>query len=107
MKEEKIAAILVANFQVEISEEMITRAIKTFQMNFLYCVWAFNKNYEICEENNSDDDEDDQKSDAKITYNCFTYQYLIDKIIQFCDEEANQRVKEVAKWKLQSTENFL
>jgi hypothetical protein len=26
---------------------MIVRALKTNQLNFLYCVWAFNKNYEI------------------------------------------------------------
>lgn len=46
LKEEKIASVLVANFQVEIFEEMLIRAIKTSQMNFMYCVWAFNKNFE-------------------------------------------------------------
>ena len=52
MKEEKLAAILAAHYQVEIEESMIIRAIKTRQTQyFLYCVWAFNKNYEYRETN--------------------------------------------------------
>lgn len=45
-KEEKIASVLVAEYFVEVQEEMIIRAIKTTQMFFLRCVWSFNKNYE-------------------------------------------------------------
>ena len=46
-KEENIARVLVAYYQVELDEAMILRAIKTRQIKrFLYCVWAFNKNYE-------------------------------------------------------------
>lgn len=43
--EEKIASVLVADFKVQMEEEMILRAIKTKQMYFIYCVFAFNKNY--------------------------------------------------------------
>lgn len=32
---------------------------------------------------------------------------MIDRILVNCDEAANQKVKEVARWKLKSTENFL
>ena len=46
-KEEKIASVLIAEYKVDMQEEMIIRAIKTTQMFFLRCVWSFNKNYEI------------------------------------------------------------
>jgi len=75
MKEEKIAQVLVAEYQIAIDEKMIIRAVKTKQMNFLYCVWAFNKNYEYIghEESdesirssprgsNSQDDQDNEKN---------------------------------------------
>jgi len=56
-KEEKIAQVLVAEYQIAIDEQMIIRAVKTRQMNFLYCIWAFNKNYEFIgnEEGDSSD----------------------------------------------------
>jgi len=37
---------LVAYYSVCLDEKMILRAIKTKQMDFLYCMYAFNKNYE-------------------------------------------------------------
>ena len=45
-KEMSIASILVYKYEVALDEKMLVRAIKTNQMQFLYCVWAFNKNYE-------------------------------------------------------------
>lgn len=46
MKEEKIASLIVAYYTVKIDKEMIMRAIKTAQIDFLYCVFAYNKNYQ-------------------------------------------------------------
>ena len=55
MKEEKIASVLVGEYEISIEEEMFIRAIKTQQMYFLYCLFAYNKNYyEIHEEFDSD-----------------------------------------------------
>lgn len=45
-KEMTIASTLVAFYNVHLDEKMLVRAIKTNQMQFIYCVWAFNKNYE-------------------------------------------------------------
>ena len=41
-----IAQVLVAKYNIAIDENMLIRSIKTRQMKFLYCVWAFNKNFE-------------------------------------------------------------
>ena len=45
-KETRLAGLIVAKYRcVIIDEKMLIRAIKTNQMYFLYCVWAYNKNY--------------------------------------------------------------
>ena len=81
-------------------------------MKFLYSVWAFNKNYEYIwdQEDISDgksiaggDDDDDN---AKRYYT-FTFDYLIKKIMAYCEEDTDQNIRIVADWKLESTENFL
>lgn len=41
-----IAQTIVYSYQVSIQEEMIIRAVRANQLYFLYCVFAFNKNYE-------------------------------------------------------------
>lgn len=38
-------SILVAEYKVDLDEHMIIRAIKINAMDFLYCVWAYNKNF--------------------------------------------------------------
>ena len=43
--EQKIASCLVAYYSCKLSEDMIDRAIKTNQMDFLYTVWGFGKNF--------------------------------------------------------------
>ena len=82
-------------------------------MNFIYCVYAFNKNYELVPGNAESEDEGNESSDnkdkssTKEKYKVFTFKYLIEKIMAYCEDEVTQKVKEVAKWKLNSTENFL
>lgn len=46
LKEDRIAAIITAFFPVRIDEESINRACRSFQIDFLYCVFAYNKNYQ-------------------------------------------------------------
>ena len=46
LKEEMVASILAAKYQVVIDEKMMIRAIKTEQFDFLYYVYAYNKNFE-------------------------------------------------------------
>ena len=99
-----------------IDESMLVRAVKTEQMNFLYCLYAFNKNYEVdtgdCASDHSDggaapsvSDEDD----AVEKYRTFTYDSLLKMIASYCKDNdgIERRVKAVAQWKLSSSENFL
>lgn len=37
---------MVAYYALKIDEDMIIRAIKTGQLEFLYCIFCYNKNYQ-------------------------------------------------------------
>ena len=90
---------------------MIIRAIKTNQMYFLYCVWAYNKNYKrIYSEDHQDDelsDESDASStnedgvyvakDTKDRYETFTYNFLIKKILQYAPDTASEKITTIAE----------
>ena len=41
--ESKIASCIVADFKAKLSENMIERALKTDQMDFIYTVWSYRK----------------------------------------------------------------
>ena len=56
MRETAIAQWLIIDYQVYNSEAMMIRAIKTRQIDFLYSVYAFNKNYELNLEYEGDDE---------------------------------------------------
>ena len=60
---------MVAYYNVNLDEKMIIRAIKTNQVNFLYFVFAYNKNYErlltLNADNLSDDTSDISDDDAE------------------------------------------
>ena len=60
--------MLVANYRVAIDHKMMVRSIKTRQMKFLYCVYAFNQNYEYVgeqkRERHSSSDSDDNHSQS-------------------------------------------
>lgn len=104
-KEEKVAMRLVAYYQVEIEEKMIIRAIKTRQIKkFLYCVWAFNKNYEYKEpdeESNSDTDSGrNENGPEEDNYRTFTYDQLFKWILQYCEDDSYQQIRFVAEWAL-------
>ena len=50
-----VASALVTFYKVQLDKKMIIRALKTNQTTFLYCVWAFNKNFELKPGVNLDD----------------------------------------------------
>ena len=45
LTESKIASCIVAYYKAKLSENMIDRALKTDQMDFIYTVWSYHKNY--------------------------------------------------------------
>mmetsp|Transcript_45393 Transcript_45393/g.33178 ORF Transcript_45393/g.33178 Transcript_45393/m.33178 type:complete len:176 (+) Transcript_45393:468-995(+) len=46
MQEEKIASVIIGLYNAKVDEEMILRSVKTSQVDFLYSMFAYNKNYE-------------------------------------------------------------
>ena len=61
LKEEMVASILAAKYQVVIDEKMMIRAIKTEQFDFLYYVYAYNKNFEKLPEQEDEEEDPDQE----------------------------------------------
>ena len=114
MKEESIASIIVSYYSINLDEKMIIRAIKTNQVNFLYFVYAFNKNYErildLTADNLSEatsdfsDDESDyeqkvvQKYEGK--YRTYTFDFLFKKILQYLPDNYIPFMRIVAGWGL-------
>jgi hypothetical protein len=85
---------------------MIIRALKTNQLNFLYCVWAFNKNFEVkpgidlndldIPESESDEEELRKQSPSQIKerstqldkiHTTYTFDFLIKQVLEYCTEE--------------------
>jgi hypothetical protein len=54
---------------------MMIRAIKTEQIDFLYYVYAYNKNYEYLAD--QDDDYADPDEGEEVRHKTFTYDWLI------------------------------
>ena len=61
LKEEMVGSILAAKYQVVIDEKMMIRAIKTEQFDFLYYVYAYNKNFEKLPEQEDEEEDPDQE----------------------------------------------
>ena len=55
--------MLVSQYKVSLDERMIIRAVKTNQTDFLYCIWAYNKNYEKKSHGTDGDDSEDTDSE--------------------------------------------
>lgn len=92
---------------------MIIRAIKINAMDFLYCVWAFQKNYTRIEKVNSklneDSADEDEMSGIEIRekYKTYTFDYLIKMVLENCFDDNEPRIRAICDWRLKSSENFL
>jgi hypothetical protein len=53
------------------------------------------------------DGEDGLESNFSDRYKVFTLQNTIKKVIEYGDDKGERRVREIANWKLKSTENIL
>ena len=84
---------------------MIIRAVKTNMQDFLYCVFAYNKNFEfrkgygkINDEDGDDTESNDEEEEVlenqedlrndPANYKVFTFDDLISKVLEFCEEFA-------------------
>lgn len=99
---------------------MLVRAIKTNQLHFLYCVWAFNKNYErvletaadqISDESDYDSSEDEDGNpkpyDKSGKYRTFTFDRLFKLILEYCPDTYLPKIRAVTGFGLFSSENFI
>lgn len=91
----------------------MVRAIKTAQVDFLYSVFAFNKNYEQHFDNDSDSEvpqEEDflNQVEQPKKYTVFTFDWLFKNVIEFCQDDADQRIRQIAQlFRFESSENVL
>ena len=76
---------------IKIEEGMILRAIQTNKFYFLYCLWAFKKNFEV----------------GPAGTVVFTFDYLFRKVIELCEDSSEAKIGEISKWRLDTNENFL
>lgn len=107
---------------------MIIRAIKTNQLQFLYCTWAYNKNFESLvdytgEENESTETEDEDMEKTrkdptleemkakiqrrKVKYKTYTFDWLIKRVLEYSADDSEVKIRQIAGWKLTGNENFL
>ena len=49
----------------------------------------------------------DSSDSGKKKYRTFTFDFLFKKLIDYSEEQAQARVRQVASWKIKSTENIL
>ena len=88
---------------------MIIRAIKTKQLDFLYHVFASNKNFQWLGDN---DDADSNPDSDDLNYGqemhlIFTYDWLFKNIKKYKPNECDELIRQVADWNLMSNENIL
>lgn len=89
-------------------------------MEFLYCVWAFNKNYEqkleyydvdadseSDFESEVDDDSDDKPIKQPEKYHTYTFDQLFKLILQYCPDTYLPKIRCIAAYGIQTSENFI
>ena len=120
-KEESIASTIISKYNVFVDEKMLIRAIKTNQMQFIYCLYAFNKNYERILGNSEDhymsEDSEDESStdeDGKSKqllnigkYKTFTFDQLFKIILSYCPDSYLPKIRAIAAMGIFTSENFL
>lgn len=92
-------------------------------MQFIYCVWAFNKNYERVikedsdiisddsdferEEEEDDDDEEPEPVDRSDKYRTYTFDMLFKLILQYCPDSYLPKIRAIAGFSIFTSENFI
>ena len=73
----------------------------------MYCVYAYNKNYQDQEPDNDDEEDEFNPMTIDERYKTFTFDWMFKKIIEICDDQAPNKIRLIANWKLKSNENIL
>ena len=120
IKETSCASVLVAFYHVQFDQKMMIRAIKTNQMQFIYCTYAFNKNYlrveesdpaEISEDSDYESSEDENGDPKpviqKAKYQTYTFDRLFKLILQFCPDSFLPKIRAITNFGIFTSENFI
>lgn len=74
-------------------------------------MFAYNKNYQEIQNSKSFNVFSDRNSNSggsdNIQYKTFTLDYIFKKLVDFGEDQAVNRIKKIANWKLKTTENIL
>ena len=121
-REEKIASTLITYYKTSLDTMMIIRAIKTNQLVFLYCLFAFNKNFtrlnnyigEEYESTETQSDEEEGELNRKIRglnytafskarnakYKTLTFDFLFKKVLEYDTDGFEPKISAIADWGL-------
>lgn len=121
-KEVTCASVLVYDYKVCLDESMLVRAVKTNQLQFLYCSWAFQKNYERrlepdqdvisddsdldIEESAEDEDEEGKIIEQSAKYRTYTFDMLFKLILKNCPDSFIPKIRAIAGFGIYTSENF-
>lgn len=91
-------------------------------MQFIYCTWAFNKNYErrlepdqdlISDDSQEEEDESEDSDgvpkavDKSGKYRTYTFDMLFKLILQFCPDSYLPKIRAIAGFGIFTSENFI
>ena len=80
-------------------------------MDFLYMVYAYNKNFELRKFEYADDGQlNPSEGDMLDEYRTFTYDWLIKRIMEYCEDDPagiESRISAIAGWGFKSNENYM
>ena len=120
IKETSCASVLAAFYHVQLDQKMMIRAIKTNQMQFIYCTYAFNKNYlrvgesdpgEISEDSDYESSEDENGDPKPVIqkdkYETYTFDRLFKLILQFCPDSYLPKIRAITNFGIFTSENFV
>jgi hypothetical protein len=91
-QEELISCILISDYDVEIDEDILKRAITTQMFKLIRFIWTYEKNYVV--ENG--------------IQRPISYQYLFNLVQKILEDKAEEKIMDIASWNLNTKgENML
>lgn len=91
MKEEKVAAVILCEYNIRVDHLLFRRAVTSNAFVFLRYMWQFKKNYVIL-----------NGEQVKLPM-----RYLFNMVLKTIDKNAESKIKEIMDWKIVSDEENL
>lgn len=68
-------------------------------------MYAYNKNFQDL--GTQPDEKQNDETESVGRYKVFTFDYMVKHLIDYGEEQSEARIRQVAHWKLRTTENIL